>query len=175
MRSQQHPGSSITSELSFLQEYLRARRWTLEVSQETVASYMCSNACTVSTDETKPLVADQSPHLAGNVCTVSPDESKQKTWNRSAAWDFRRGAAYGLLEIGATVEKMMVFWHEVNKVWVAVPHDGLFIPDPYYMTYVQIVAEDYSDIAAAMKDPRYQRYLEGCDRMHEAAERRQRA
>src|SRR5450759_537351 len=175
MRSQQHPGSSITSGLSFLQEYLRARRWNLEVSQEMVASYMCSNACTISTDETERLVAEQSPHPASNACTASTDEIKPRPWNRSAAWDFRRGAAYGLLVIGATVEGMMAFWHEVNKGWVAVPHDGLFVPDPYYMTYAQIVAEDYADIAAAKKDPRYQRYLEGCDRMHKAAECRQQA
>lgn len=137
---------------SLLGEYLRMRRWTLEVSQEMVALYMCSNACTVSTDE-----------------------NNGRLWNRSAAWDFRRGAAHGLLAIGARVEDMMAFWHEVNKGWVAVPHDGLFVPDPYYMTYAQIVAEDYADITAAKKDPRYQKYLDGCDRMHKAAERRQRA
>lgn len=145
-----HAGrSTVDGETPLLSEYLRARRWTLgEISQKQVGSYMCSNASSVSDDETDP-----------------------NAWNRSAAWHFRKAAAYGLLLIGADASQIWEFWHEVNKLWVAAGHKGLFLPDPYLMTYEQVLAEVYADIAAAKKDPRYQKYEAGCARMSEASRR----
>jgi hypothetical protein len=129
-----------------LTEYLRTRRWNLgEISQKLVASYMCSNACSVSEDETNP-----------------------DAWERSPAWRFRNASAYGLLLIKADASQNWEFWHEHNKLWVAAGDKGLFVPDPYLMTYEKVLAEVYADITSAKRDPRYQKYEAGCRRMSEA-------
>ena len=145
---------SQVSESPLLREFLRTRRWTLgkvlkqeNLSQELVALYMCSHACSVSDDETNAFA-----------------------WKRSLNWLFRRAASHGLLRIGADVDKMMDFWHEVNLFWV-VADKGLMVPDPYLMSSEQILSEVYEGISEALKDPKYQRYEAGCRRMSEAARR----
>jgi hypothetical protein len=47
------PASPVQSESDLRQEYQRTSRWSLdEASQELIATFMCSQACTVSLDET---------------------------------------------------------------------------------------------------------------------------
>ena len=113
--------------------------------------------------------------MRSNTNLVNTDENSHRTWERRKLWHVRRAIAHALILIGVGEEQSMDFWHEVNKFLVAAEYKGLFVPDPYLMTYEQVFAEVYTDIKAVLKDPRYQRYLEGCDRMHGAAERRQRA
>jgi hypothetical protein len=138
--------SPLPSESPLLSEYLRTRRWTLgEISQSKVASYMCSNASSVSDDETNPYA-----------------------WDRSFAWHCRKATAYGLLLIGADASQSWEFWHEHNKLWVAAGYKGLFVPDSYLMTPEQIRSEVYADISAALRDPRYQKHEAVCRRMSEA-------
>jgi hypothetical protein len=70
---------------------------------------------------------------------------------------------------------MMQFWCEVNKIWVAAGYGALLVPDPYDMTYEEVLAQVYKEVAEVKNKPEYQSHAEGCDRMHEAVERRKRA